>query len=167
MLKGQRRTPEEFVRIVSALHPELDFSMAEYKNARSLVRFKCAEHGEQEIQANGLLHGRGCPVCGRHAGRANAYEAISAANKSRASALTPEEKAEMAARARAGRTADSFKKMSESQRARQAAVPEEERKARMHNAVEETKKRWAAVPPDERKERMAAVRAAKQQTGNQ
>ena len=163
MLRGQRRTPAEFVKLVSELHPELDFSITEYKNARSLVKFLCKEHGEQEIQANGLLHGRGCPKCGRsRSGQANA-ERMAEIGRQMLSALTPEEKAARAARARAGRTEDSFKKLSESQRARQAAVPEEERKARMQNAVAATKKRWESVPEAERKQRMDAVRAAKHQ----
>ena len=160
MLRGQKRTPADFVRIVSELHPELDFSITEYKNARSPVKFRCKEHGEQEIQANGLLHGRGCPLCGRsRSGQANA-ERIAEVGRQRMAALSPEEKAAQAAKARAARTKDSFHKLSESQKARWATdtVGKQVQAERARKLATDM---WANLSPDERKAKMAAVRAAK------
>ncbi|MFO1379159.1 MAG: hypothetical protein U1F63_02135 [Chitinivorax sp.] len=164
MLRGQKRTPADFVRIVSELHPELDFSITEYKNARSPVKFRCKEHGEQEIQANGLLHGRGCPKCGR---RRSAEAGL--VPWAKAHVMTDAEKqaaAERLAAGRAARTPDDFKrageKISQAQKARYAGMTEEERRQRMANAKQKTRERWAALTPEERKQHMNAVRAAKQ-----
>ena len=162
MLRCQKRTPADFIKIVSELHPELDFSMTEYKNARSLVKFSCEKHGEQEIQANGLLHGRGCPKCGRsRSGAANA-ERIAEVGRSRIKALTPEEKAAQAARARAGRTEESNAKLAESQRRRWAAADDADRQAQAERGKKTATEMWANTTPEQRKEKMAAVRAAKQ-----
>ena len=154
MLPGQRRTPEEFVKIVSNLHPELDFSITEYKNARSSVKFRCKEHGEQEIQANGLLHGRGCPKCGRQRSAAAGVVAW-------VKAQTLEEKQQQAARARAGRTKESNEKIAESQRQRWA-TDEAGKAAQSARAKKLAAEKWANTTPEERKAKMAAVRAAKQ-----
>lgn len=163
MLRGQKRTPADFVKIVSELHPELDFSITEYKNARSPVKFRCKEHGEQEIQANGLLHGRGCPLCGRsRSGQANA-ERIAEVGRQRMAALSPEEKAAQAACARAGLTKESFAKRGETQKKRLQQLPEDEKQALFAKAKVGARKYWASVPPEERKARMDAVRAAKKQ----
>lgn len=160
MLRGQKRTPADFVKLVSGLHPELDFSITEYKNARSLVSFICAKHGKQEIQANGLLHGRGCPICGRsRSGQANA-ERIAEVGKSRLAALTPEEKAAQAARARAGRTAESNEKIAESQRQRWA-TDEAGKAAQSQRGKRSAAQMWADTTPEQRKQQMAAVRAAR------
>ena len=162
MLRGQKRTPADFVKLVSELHPELDFSVTEYKNARSSVKFLCKKHGEQEIQANGLLHGRGCPLCGRsRSGQANA-ERIAEVGKSRIAALTPEQKAAQAARARAGRTKESNEKIAESQRQRWA-TDEAGKAAQSARAKKLAAEKWANTTPEQRKQQMAAVRAAKQQ----
>lgn len=161
MLRGQKRTPADFVRIVSELHPELDFSITEYKNARSPVKFRCKEHGGQEIQANGLLHGRGCPKCGRsRSGQANA-ERIAEVGRQRMAALSPEEKAAQAARARAGRTKESNEKIAESQRQRWT-TDEAGKAAQSARAKKLAAEKWANTTPEERKAKMAAVRAAKQ-----
>ena len=161
MLRGQKRTPADFVKIVSELHPELDFSITEYKNARSPVKFRCKEHGEQEIQANGLLHGRGCPLCGRsRSGQANA-ERIAEVGRQRIAALTPEQKAEMAAKARAGRTEESNKKTAAAQRERWA-TDEAGKAAQSERGKRIAAAKWAGMTPEERKAKMAAVRAAKQ-----
>lgn len=153
MLPGQRRTPEEFVKIVSSLHPELDFSMTEYKNARSSVKFRCKEHGEQEIQANGLLHGRGCPKCGRQ--RSAAAGVVAWHN-----AQSQEVKEQQAARARAGRTAESNEKIAESQRQRWA-TDEAGKAAQSQRGKRSAAQMWADTTPEQRKQKMAAVRAAK------
>ena len=161
MLRGQKRTPADFVKIVSELHPELDFSITEYKNARSPVKFRCKEHGEQEIQANGLLHGRGCPLCGRsRSGQANA-ERIAEVGRQRIAALTPEQKAEMAAKARAGRTEESNQKTAAAQRKRWS-TDEAGTAAQSERAKKTATEKWANTTPEERKAKMAAVRAAKQ-----
>lgn len=161
MLRGQKRTPADFVRIVSELHPELDFSITEYKNARSPVKFRCKEHGEQEIQANGLLHGRGCPKCGRsRSGQANA-ERIAEVGRQRMAALSPEEKAAQAAKARAGRTEESNKKIAAAQRERWA-TDEAGKAAQSERGKRVATAKWAGMTPEERKAKMAAVRAAKQ-----
>lgn len=160
MLRGQKRTPADFIKIVSELHPELDFSITEYKNARSPVKFLCKEHGEQEIQANGLLHGRGCPLCGRsRSGQANA-ERIAEIGRQRMAALSPEEKAAQAAKARSARTEDSFRKLSESQKARWA-TDDANRQAQSERAKKLAAEKWANTTPEQRKQQMAAVRAAR------
>ncbi|HNG00788.1 MAG TPA: hypothetical protein PLQ71_02850 [Nitrospira sp.] len=161
MLRGQKRTPADFVRIVSELHPELDFSITEYKNARSLVSFICAKHGKQEIQANGLLRGRGCPKCGRsRSGLANA-ERIAEIGRTRLLALSHDEKVAQAARARAGRTKESNEKIAESQRQRWA-TDEAGKAAQSARAKKLAAEKWANTTPEQRKQQMAAVRAAKQ-----
>ena len=160
MLRGQKRTPADFVKIVSELHPELDFSITEYKNARSPVKFRCKEHGEQEIQANGLLHGRGCPLCGRsRSGQANA-ERIAEVGRQRMAALSPEEKAAQAAKARAGRTEESNQKIAAAQRKRWA-TDEAGKAAQSERGKRVAAAKWAGMTPEQRKEAMAAVRAAK------
>lgn len=154
MLRGQKRTPADFIKIVSDLHPELDFSITEYKNARSPVKFRCKEHGEQEIQANGLLHGRGCPKCGR---RRSAEASLVPMTK----ALSQDEKDARAAHARAARTADSFQKLSDSQSARWS-TDEAGKAAQSERGKRIAAAKWAGMTPEQRKEAMAAVRAGKQ-----
>lgn len=146
-------TQSQFIQKVSALHPELDFSRSVYTLSSGEVDFDCPKHGAQKVRANNLLHGRGCPRCGR----------IRAAEKTllpRVKALTPEQKAEMAARARAGRTAESNEKIAESQRQRWA-TDEAGKAAQSARAKKLAAEKWANTTPEQRKQQMAAVRAAK------
>jgi hypothetical protein len=147
-------TQSQFIQKVSALHPELDFSRSVYTLSSGEVDFDCPKHGAQKVRANNLLHGRGCPRCGR----------IRAAEKTllpRVKALTPEQKAEMAARARAGRTEESNAKLAESQRRRWAAADDADRQAQAERGKKTATEMWANTTPEQRKEKMAAVRAAK------
>ena len=146
-------TQSQFIRKVSALHPELDFSRSVYTLSAGEVDFDCPKHGAQKVRANNLLNGRGCPRCGR----------VRAAEKTllpRVKALTPEQKAEMAARARAGRTEESNAKLAESQR-RRWATDDANRQAQAERGKKTATEMWANTTPEQRKEKMAAVRAAK------
>lgn len=147
-------TQAQFVQKVSTLHPELDFSRAVYILASDDVDFDCPEHGAQKVRANNLLKGRGCPKCGR----------VRAAEKNllpRIAALTPEQKAEMAAKARAGRTEESNKKTAAAQRERWA-TDEAGKAAQSERGKRIAAAKWAGMSPEERKAKMAAVRSAKQ-----
>lgn len=146
-------TQAQFMQKVSTLHPELDFSRAVYVLASDDVDFDCPEHGAQKVRANNLLKGRGCPKCGR----------VRAAEKNllpRIAALTPEQKAEMAAKARSGRTEESNQKTAEAQRQRWAADPDA-KAAQSERGKRVAAAKWAGMTPEQRKEAMAAVRAAK------
>src|SRR5690606_3636121 len=147
-------TQAQFVQKVSTLHPELDFSRAVDVLASADVDFDCPKHGAQKVRANNLLKGRGCPKCGR----------VRAAEKNllpRIAALTPEQKAEMAARARAGRTEASNQKVSEAQKARWS-TDDAGKAAQSERGKRSAAQMWANLSPEERKAKMAAVRAAKQ-----
>lgn len=148
-------TQNQFIQKVSAMHHKLDFSRSVYALSSDEVDFDCPEHGAQKVRANNLLKGRGCPKCGR----------VRAAEKTlvpRIKALTPEQKAEMAARARAGRTAESNEKTAESQRQRWA-TDEAGKAAQSERGKRSAAQMWANLSPEERKAKMVAVRAAKQQ----
>lgn len=147
-------TQAQFMQKVSTLHPELDFSRAVYVLASDDVDFDCPEHGAQKVRANNLLKGRGCPKCGR----------VRAAEKNllpRIAALTPEQKAEMAAKARSGRTEESNQKTAAAQRERWAS-DEAGKAAQSERAKKIATEKWANTTPEQRKAKMAAVRAAKQ-----
>lgn len=147
-------TQAQFMQKVSTLHPELDFSRAVYVLASDDVDFDCPEHGAQKVRANNLLKGRGCPKCGR----------VRAAEKNllpRIAALTPEQKAEMAAKARSGRTEESNQKIAAAQRKRWA-TDEAGKAAQSERAKKIATEKWANTTPEQRKAKMAAVRAAKQ-----
>lgn len=151
-------TQAQFVQKVSILHPELDFSRAVYILASDDVDFDCPEHGAQKVRANNLLKGRGCPKCGR----------VRAAEKNllpRIAALTPEQKAEMAARARSGRTEESNQKIAAAQRERWA-TDEAGKAAQSERGKRVAADMWANTTPEERKAKMAAVRAAKHNANN-
>lgn len=151
-------TQAQFVQKVSTLHPELDFSRAVYVLASDDVDFDCPEHGAQKVRANNLLKGRGCPKCGR----------VRAAEKNllpRIAALTPEQKAEMAARARSGRTEESNQKTAAAQRERWA-TDEAGKAAQSERGKRVAADMWANTTPEERKAKMAAVRAAKHNANN-
>ena len=78
-------------------------------------------------------------------------------------ARTLEEKQQQAARARAGRTAESNKKIAESQRQRWA-TDEAGKAAQSQRGKRSAAQMWANLSPEERKAKMAAVRAAKHST---
>lgn len=148
-------TPAAFFTKVQALHPTLDFSQSEYLGSMKPLTFICPTHGEQTVRAGEVSQGIGCPKCGR----------VRAAEKNllpKIKSLTPEQKAEMAARARAGRTKESNEKIAESQRQRWA-TDEAGKAAQSARAKKLAAEKWANTTPEERKAKMAAVRAAKQQ----
>ena len=147
-------TPAAFFTKVQTLHPTLDFSQSEYLGSMKPLTFICPVHGEQTVRAGEVSQGVGCPKCGR----------VRAAEKNllpRIAALTPEQKAEMAAKARAGRTAESNEKIAESQRQRWA-TDEAGKAAQSQRGKRSAAQMWANLSPEERKAKMAAVRAAKQ-----
>lgn len=147
-------TPAAFFEKVRALHPTLDFSRSEYLGSMKPLTFLCPEHGEQTVRAGDISQGKGCPKCGR----------VRAAEKNllpRIAALTPEQKEEMAARARAGRTEASNQKVSEAQKARWS-TDDAGKAAQSERAKKIATEKWANTTPEQRKAKMAAVRAAKQ-----
>lgn len=149
-----KMTPAAFFEKVRALHPTLDFSQSEYLGSMKPLTFLCPEHGEQTVRAGDVSQGVGCPKCGR----------VRAAEKNllpRIAALTPEQKAEMAAKARAGRTEESNKKTAAAQRERWA-TDEAGKAAQSERGRRVAAAKWAGMTPEERKAKMAAVRAAKQ-----
>lgn len=146
-------TQAEFEKRVHDLYPDLDFTGSVYVNSMGMVSFLCPTHGTQEVRADKVLQGRGCPKCGR----------VRAAEKNllpRIAALTPEQKAEMAARARSGRTEESNQKTAEAQRQRWA-TDEAGKAAQSERGKRVAAAKWAGMTPEQRKEAMAAVRAAK------
>ena len=60
-----KRSKEEFLSIVARLHPDLDFSQAEYKRAADKVKVICPIHGEFWKYPNDLKNGIGCPRCSK------------------------------------------------------------------------------------------------------
>ena len=60
-----KRCKEEFLSIVARLHPDLDFSQAEYKRAADKVKVICPIHGEFWKYPNDLKNGIGCPRCSK------------------------------------------------------------------------------------------------------
>ena len=60
-----KRCKEEFLSIVTRLHPDLDFSQAEYKRAADKVKVICPIHGEFWKYPNDLKNGIGCPRCSK------------------------------------------------------------------------------------------------------
>ena len=148
-------TQQVFQERVKEMYPDLDFTETVYTNSTCMLSFTCRVHGEQSVRADKILQGKGCPKCGR----------VRAAEKTlvpRIKALTPEQKAKMAARARAGRTEESNAKVAESQRQRWA-TDEAGKAAQAERGKRSAAQMWANLSPEERKAKMAAVRAAKRQ----
>lgn len=75
--------------------------------------------------------------------------------------MTPEQRTDSARKASAARTAESFLKISKSQKARWA-TDEAGKAAQSERAKKTATEKWANTTPEERKAKMAAVRAAKQ-----
>lgn len=130
---GARISADEFFQRVKTNHPDLDFSLSVYKNMRSMVDFVCPKHGPRSVIAAKLNEGRGCPTCGR----SESAKAKYAAGKGLGSLgpRTEEEKRAMAARARAGRTAESFAHLSRTMKQHWAALAPEDHAARVARLV--------------------------------
>lgn len=64
---GKGKSDDEVKAVLSKLHPDLDFSEANYSEKDSKRRLKviCPKHGAQMINYNNLLNGQGCYHCGR------------------------------------------------------------------------------------------------------
>ena len=64
---GKGKSDDEVKEELSRLHPDLDFSEANYSERDSKRRLKviCPKHGVQWINYNNLLNGQGCYQCGR------------------------------------------------------------------------------------------------------
>ena len=58
------RTPEEFIKEVSSIFPNYDFSEIEYKDTHTKVKVICPNHGSFHTLPKTLLKGHGCPKCG-------------------------------------------------------------------------------------------------------
>ena len=55
---------EEFPTKANKIHGDkYDYSLVEYKNARTKVKIVCPEHGVFEQKPNSHLSGNGCPLC--------------------------------------------------------------------------------------------------------
>ena len=64
---GKEKNDDEVREELSKLHPELDFSQANFSKKDKLHRLKviCPKHGEQLISYYNLKNGQGCYWCGR------------------------------------------------------------------------------------------------------
>lgn len=151
---GAKVSETEFLRRARALHPTLDFSKTEYQGSAKSVTFTCPDHGEQSARANNVLLGRGCPLCGRQRSADAGIAAMQAK-------VTPEQRAEMAAKARASQTSETRQKMSEAQRKRWS-TDAANKQAQADRGKKLAAARWEGLTPEERKAKVAAERAAKQ-----
>ena len=59
-------TTEEFINRVKIDFPEYDFSITEYKNKRTKIKFICKKHGIREILPSNMMYNKhGCSECGK------------------------------------------------------------------------------------------------------
>lgn len=57
-------TTEEFIKRAKEIHGnKYDYSLVDYKNARTKVKIICPEHGVFEQQPRAHLNKQGCPKC--------------------------------------------------------------------------------------------------------
>ncbi len=58
------KSTEQFIQEAKLIHPEYDYSLAEYKNVETKVKILCPKHGLFEINPSDLLNNKGCKQCG-------------------------------------------------------------------------------------------------------
>lgn len=58
-----RSNREEFIEKAKKIHPEYDYSLVEYNNARTKVNIICTEHGIFSVTPDSLLRGTKCNEC--------------------------------------------------------------------------------------------------------
>lgn len=64
--RGFYRTTDEFIELAKRrFKEELTFEKTEYKGSNIKVCVTCKRHGDFYITPHMLLHGQGCPMCGR------------------------------------------------------------------------------------------------------
>lgn len=62
---GKKLTTDEFIERAKKVHgEEYEYSLAEYKNAKTKARIICKEHGIFEQLPHGHMNGTGCTICG-------------------------------------------------------------------------------------------------------
>lgn len=62
----KKLTQEEFIKRVRALYGDAyDFTISEYINTETDIKFICPIHGEVKKRPADLMRGKGCPKCGR------------------------------------------------------------------------------------------------------
>lgn len=75
-------TTEEFVQKARQIHGDrYNYSLVDYKNARTPVKIICAEHGVFEQTPDNHLHKKGCPQCNPYSRTNNTETFIKQANK--------------------------------------------------------------------------------------
>lgn len=60
---------EDFIREARKVYPNYDFSLVQYKNAKTPMRIICPEHGEFEKSSDALMNKSGCPKCFIHSSK--------------------------------------------------------------------------------------------------
>lgn len=63
---GRRKTQEEFIELAVKVHgAKYDYSITQYKDWKSKIKYICPSHGVQSQTAQPHLSGYGCKKCGR------------------------------------------------------------------------------------------------------
>lgn len=62
--KSKTFTTEQFIEKAKKFFPEYDYSITNYTNAQSKIKYICHKHGINEVVASSLLNGCGCKKCG-------------------------------------------------------------------------------------------------------
>ena len=61
-----KKTTEQFIEDAKKVHGDkYDYSLVDYKTAKTKVKIICPKHGVFEQAPNNHLNGQDCPVCGR------------------------------------------------------------------------------------------------------
>ncbi len=64
--KASSKAADDFLEKAKSVHGEaIDFSKVIYTAAKEKAIFICPTHGEWEARPDNILHGKGCPGCGR------------------------------------------------------------------------------------------------------
>lgn len=59
------KSTEQFIKEAKEIFPEYDYSITEYKNKNTKIKFICKKHGIREILPNNMLFSKhGCSECG-------------------------------------------------------------------------------------------------------
>lgn len=71
----KKLTKEEFIKRVRALYGDAyDFTISEYINTETDIKFICPIHGEVKKRPADLMRGKGCPKCGRIKGHKSQFK---------------------------------------------------------------------------------------------
>ena len=69
LLKNNKLTTKEFIEKAKLVHGDrYDYSLTNYRNAKTKVKIICKDHGFFEQRADCHLSNRGCPICNNSKG---------------------------------------------------------------------------------------------------